>query len=425
MLKEFRIANYRSINDEQIFTMEACSPREISEFPEHVIEIGDQRLLKVSSLYGPNGSGKTNLFNGLLLLSNIIKGVWTKNEAFGNDNYFPCLLCGDDKPYSKFDIFFVRGHYEIGYSLVVDLRKQRLVQNAAPYFTKVIDTEIICEEFIYRELTSKDFTTLYKRDSDGIVTSDLIKNSDLINSKQPLAKNSTFVGYVFNTFSSDHNDVVYHPIINFLFEIDGIVLLSKESRIFRFTKEETISLQPLLEKTKSLLNGFDIGIKNIYFKEVDGGLYCLFLDRVTADGHEFSIQLNSESSGTRKIVNIILDVLSSQRGSIFIADDFDSHLHPKLIRTIIELFTSKENKNKQLIFNSHDITNMNNQVFRRDEIWFATRSKDDYSTTYIPLSNIVDYKGNMVRKDAVYGKQYLEGKYGADPFIKKGLEWDK
>ena len=48
---------------------------------------------------------------------------------------------------------------------------------------------------------------------------------------------------------------------------------------------------------------------------------------------------------------------------------------------------------------------------------------EDYSTIYTPLSSIVNYKGEMVRKDAVYSKQYLEGRYGADPFIKKGLGW--
>ena len=65
---------------------------------------------------------------------------------------------------------------------------------------------------------------------------------------------------------------------------------------------------------------------------------------------------------------------------------------------------------------------MNNKLFRRDEIWFAYRD-EDYSTMYTPLSSIVNYKGEMVRKDAVYSKQYLEGRYGADPFIKKGLGW--
>ena len=32
-------------------------------------------------------------------------------------------------------------------------------------------------------------------------------------------------------------------------------------------------------------------------------------------------------------------------------------------------------------------------------------------------------KGEAVRKDAKYGKQYLEGKYGADPYLKKIIDW--
>ena len=96
--------------------------------------------------------------------------------------------------------------------------------------------------------------------------------------------------------------------------------------------------------------------------------------------------------------------------------------HPKLFRAVIELFTSKDNTTSQLIFNSHDIINMDSEVFRRDEIWFIYRD-ENYSTKATPLSNVVNYKGEQVRKDAKYSKQYLEGKYGADPFIKKGLSW--
>ena len=121
---------------------------------------------------------------------------------------------------------------------------------------------------------------------------------------------------------------------------------------------------------------------------------------------------------------MLVNVLSVfDKVAIFYCDDMNAYLHTKLYKAIIELFTSKENKKNQLIFNSHDILNMNNKLFRRDEIWFAYRD-DTYSTCLVPLSNIVNYKGEQVRKDATYYKQYLEGKYGADPFIKKGLSWD-
>ena len=39
MLKEFRFENFKSIKDEQIFTMEASPKNEVSEYPNHVVEL--------------------------------------------------------------------------------------------------------------------------------------------------------------------------------------------------------------------------------------------------------------------------------------------------------------------------------------------------------------------------------------------------
>ena len=109
-----------------------------------------------------------------------------------------------------------------------------------------------------------------------------------------------------------------------------------------------------------------------------------------------------------------------KRGFIIVVDEIDAHLHPKLIQKIIELFNSKHNKEAQLIFNSHDILNMNNENFRRDEIWFVYRN-ENLESELICLSDFENYKGEKVRKDAKYSKQYMEGRYGADPFIEKGV----
>jgi AAA15 family ATPase/GTPase len=70
--------------------------------------------------------------------------------------------------------------------------------------------------------------------------------------------------------------------------------------------------------------------------------------------------------------------------------------------------------NAQLIFTSHDLSTMNSDVFRRDEIWFVAKGKAQNSKLY----SLVEFKtdnGEIVRADAKYDKQYLEGKYGKDP----------
>ena len=81
------------------------------------------------------------------------------------------------------------------------------------------------------------------------------------------------------------------------------------------------------------------------------------------------------------------------------------------------------NKNKaQLIFTSHDLSTMNSDVFRRDEIWFVAKGKAQNSKLY----SLVEFKtgnGEIVRADAKYDKQYLEGKYGADPYLQRIIYW--
>ena len=73
-------------------------------------------------------------------------------------------------------------------------------------------------------------------------------------------------------------------------------------------------------------------------------------------------------------------------------------------------------------FTSHDLSTMNNEVFRRDEIWFVAKGNSQNSKLY----SLVEFKtanGEVIRRDAKYDKQYLEGKYGADPYLKRIIDW--
>lgn len=67
---------------------------------------------------------------------------------------------------------------------------------------------------------------------------------------------------------------------------------------------------------------------------------------------------------------------------------------------------------------------MTKDNFRRDEIWFVVK-EDGFESEMFALTDVVNYKGEKVRKDAKYSKQYLEGRYGADPFISRGVYWDE
>ena len=98
----------------------------------------------------------------------------------------------------------------------------------------------------------------------------------------------------------------------------------------------------------------------------------------------------------------------------------------RVLKYIIMMFNDmKINRHgAQLIFTSHDLSTMNSEVFRRDEIWFAAKGNKENSKLY-SLVEFKNDKGESVRKDAKFDKQYLEGKYGADPYLRKIIDWGK
>lgn len=63
---------------------------------------------------------------------------------------------------------------------------------------------------------------------------------------------------------------------------------------------------------------------------------------------------------------------------------------------------------------------MKNTVFRRDEIRFAALGENHSSEIY-SLHEIRREDNERVNNTAAYDKQYLEGRYGADPYLQNML----
>ena len=145
------------------------------------------------------------------------------------------------------------------------------------------------------------------------------------------------------------------------------------------------------------------------------------------NGDYCEIKLEEESSGTRKLLSCLARINDClEKGNLLIADELDAKLHPKLLRYIIDLFTNPDRnpKGAQLLFTSHDISTMNKDVFRRDEIWFCAKNPYGASKLY-SLCSFRKEDGTVTRKDEAYGKRYLEGRYGADPYIRKIISWEE
>jgi AAA15 family ATPase/GTPase len=143
------------------------------------------------------------------------------------------------------------------------------------------------------------------------------------------------------------------------------------------------------------------------------------------ENKNYTIPLRAESNGTQKLFGLVpLFIISLTEGRTIFVDELDSKLHPKLLESIIKLYTNKDTNTGggQLIFTSHDMTTMSPNIFRRDEIYFMSLSENQDSELF-SLVEIRGKDGRVVRNDGSFSKQYLEGRYGADPYFSKMKSW--
>ena len=131
----------------------------------------------------------------------------------------------------------------------------------------------------------------------------------------------------------------------------------------------------------------------------------------------FSVNLNEESKGIQKLFEVfgpIIDIILKDK--VLIWDEMETSLHPRIVKEILRLIMyGKRDSKAQLIFSTHDTNLLDLNTFRRDQIWFTELNKDRATDIY----SLAELKN--VRKDENISKGYMNGKYGAIPFIHNPL----
>lgn len=424
MLKELSVKNFKSINEELFFTMEADYER-VSEYPEHIVDINGNKLLKVASMYGPNGGGKSNILKALFLAKKLV----TSSDRF--PSYFDTFVDSESGVMEE-TLFFVDEKYEIGYNFQISLSDSEDfdIEEQPKFRNRFLKIDIVSELVSFRAYGEKDFIVLLERNSNGELLSDLF---DFDNSLKEfkLSSSKSAIDYINEIYANPQNSssTFIDVMMRLYNQINSISSLDFPINFYlKYPKNTLESIERQKEKLINLLERADIKISDIIinFDENSRDDQFYFV-REYRHNNTFStkkISISNESDGTRKIFYLLINLLIRQNTfKIYFCDDLNAYLHPKMCKAIVEIF-QENNSGMQLIFNSHDLINMTNELFRRDEIWLIYKN-DNYATQATPLSSIVNYKGGQVRKDSKYYKQYLEGKYGADPFIVKGLNWNE
>lgn len=404
MLCQFTVKNYKSIRDEVTFDMQAAA---ISEHEDRIIRDKDGEIfLPVFAIYGPNGGGKSNVLEALHTLAvKVLRPLYATGD--NEERIFlqkkmiiePFAFSEETKSEpTEFEIFFRTELAEYRYILHVK-------------------REVVVYERLDRvKMDTGRRSALFERGKEIMLKGAFakLKISDELSETLPL------LSYLGITYKK--NEVVKDVLEWFEYRIDFLNYGNPMEEL-RMAVSSSEAVKHLMLQ---MIQEMDLDIVDFRVVKDENDRIDVYTKHMV-EGRETELNLLEESSGTKKLFGLmpfIADSLLS--GTTLVIDELDAKIHPVLLRYIIMMFSNMNiNKKKaQLIFISHDLSTMNSEVFRRDEIWFVAKGTTQNSQLY-SLVEFKNEKGESVRKDAKFDKQYLEGKYGADPYLKRIIDWGK
>lgn len=404
MLCQFTVKNYKSIRDEVTFDMQAAA---ISEHEDRIIKDKDgEQYLPVSAIYGPNGGGKSNVLEAMhTLAAKVLRPLYATTD--NDERVFlqkkliiePFAFSEETKNEpTEFEIFFRTETAEYRYILHVK-------------------RDVVVYESLDRvKLDTGRRSALFERDEEIVLKGVFakLKISDELSATLPL------LSYLGITYKK--NEVVKDVLEWFEYEIDFLNYGNSIEELRMAISNSDDVKQLMLD----MIQEMDLDIVDFRVVEDENDRIDVYTKHLV-DGYETELNLLEESSGTKKLFGLMPFIAASLlTGTVLVIDELDAKIHPVLLRHIIMMFNdmSINKKKAQLIFTSHDLSTMNSEVFRRDEIWFVAKGNAQNSKLY-SLVEFKNDKGESVRKDAKFDKQYLEGKYGADPYLRRIIDWGK
>lgn len=413
MIIDFTIENFRSIKNEQVFSMYVDNPKR--HLADNVVYPADDKIgvLKSAAIYGANASGKSNLLRAFSALRYVACSSGDLKDGEAIRCYEPYLLSKDTLSAPvKFSLEFINTDKK-RYRYTISFNKFEILDEVLEFFPSR-SKAILFKREPHADWNDMYFGGLYKAKSRKI----------------PFFKNNSYLAKAGNSAgSSEVMRSVYEYIWNkFMFHgsmEDVFGPLYDDSRV--------------LQLASDFLCNVDTGINEVEQKEIDP-LPTDFIpenfpkhlkDRIIARtkkdylfGHRMEhgeikkFKRNEESMGTQKLFTMLPFLLKAfQTGAILIVDEIDASYHPHIAELIIKLFNDPEVNihNSQLIFSTHSFNLMSPDIMRRDQIWFVEK-REGQSELY----SLNEYDKNVLKATSPFADWYDNGRFGALPSVNYG-----
>ncbi|MBO5337813.1 MAG: AAA family ATPase [Lachnospiraceae bacterium] len=408
MLLEFSCSNFKSIYKKITLSMLASSD---DTREEDLITFEKYRVNRMTAIYGPNGSGKTNVLQAVSYAKRIILGSM-KRELGDSLKVLPHKLAGKEEPTEFAFQFVTKGvRYAYGFSIIKGMIQKEYLY----YFPNNRQTKI----FDRMGLEVSEGPS-FKKFSEASM--DALKDNRLF---LACAANYTKVSEIEAAFlffkeelklfsSANGSNRVFGRAIEFLKENPELKPTYLKIMDYLGTgikdieaRAETVTLEGL-ENTDRLSEEVRKMIKN---REI-----AVLESAICYEGFKTDLE-SEESVGIKKLFVFLYPYLDVLRGGkVLLCDEIETGLHESIAMGMLKLFTQLyPETNAQIIFTTHDTSLLDGELLRRDQIWFTEldgkRSTDLYSLAEI----------RNVRKTESLKNGYVSGKYGAIPMLNKSI----
>ena len=444
MLIKVTIENFKSFDKRESLSM--LSSGKIRVNPTHKMDVSSVGILKNAVVYGANASGKSNLIKIFSFIkTSLLEGIPVNSSS----DY--CKNREENKTReSFFELQFSVGEkfYAYGFSAILSERK-------------------IVEEGLYELSSSGNAKQLFIRElgkapqlGSSVRVRGTEKNrfevyaNDFINHDSQL-----FLAEMNRGKKYEGDSPLAFLVTVFDWLINHIIVLYPNMGI---TNTKSYYNDKSLERIKELICTFDTGISDIRRQDVsieemskklppeiinniiqtlkqqmqvsntsniqmswrlDDGFYNIKIEEngepeistlVLKHGESlFDFDFAEESDGTKRLFDLVDMLLTQREDTVYVVDELERSLHPKLTEHFLKLFMEAHmDLRMQMLFTTHEDTIMDQELFRRDEIWFVERNAENASLVY----SLDKFKE---RYDKKLGKAYLEGRYGAIPVFKQ------
>ena len=438
MLIDFTVENFRSFQKEQTFSMVASN--KLQDHTEHCVSIEgiSQRLLRAGVIYGANASGKSNLIKSLVFAQQLIRVKSGGNLAKLASNQF--RFGGSRRP-SRFEFRFVaRGKvFSYGFIVTPENVEEEWLNRIEPN-----EKELLIFRRIKQKISIGTNRTLFSGAADvskqALKALQVLKpRTDQLLLNRSLDVDMTSQGELLQPvvwwfaacLTTIQPNTTFGPLVDFLDNVDPFRQFA--SKFLHnlgtgidelFIDKTSLEAESLPKEILAVLQSTRDGESSIAFGDPSVVFHFAAEDpskvirrnisaRHQVRNNRFPMPFHEESDGTRRCLDFLpaLFHIKTQE-MVFVIDEINRSLHPLVSHALLKFFLTEpsENNHQQMIATTHESHLLDQDLLRRDEVWFIEKDTSQASHIY-SLSDM------NVRNDVRLEKGYLNGRFGGIPII--------